>query len=104
MSRKKNLTTLEYKSLLPIFLMSPQLSHFVRNASTEPDSFLSSVPTRCWEKYIKIFHIWSLFMCFSIFYHDSKSRHADLTSVHTSNLNELDLLTCIEHSKYTLHT
>lgn len=40
----------------------------------------------------------------AFFYQDSRYRHTDLTSVHTSNLNELDLLICIEHSKYTLHT
>lgn len=103
MDVKEDLTTLQCKSLLPFFLMPPQFSHSVRNASTELDSFLSSAPTWCWKNYIMIFHIWSLFM-FQHFYQGSEARHADLTSVHTSNLNELDLLLCIKHYKYTVHT
>lgn len=103
MDVKEDLTTLKEAKCYTLFLMSPQFSHFVRNASPELNSFLSSAPTWCWENYIMIFHIWSFFM-FQHFYQDSKARHADLTSVRTSNLNELDLLLCIKHYKYTLHT
>lgn len=52
---------------------------------------------------MKILHRQILFMHFSMFCQGPKARYAAMTSVHTSNLNELGLLVYVKHSTHITH-